>query len=718
MGFVIESYVHMRLLVSLVCFISVLWIGCGGSKSQAKITEISPELLVFDSEGKAKHRDTGKVFSGLMVKRNTEGKIISSFTFKDGRRNGPSSEFYQNGAVKTEAKFKNDKLHGNFGEWFINGQKKIEGRFDNGLPIGVFREWGEDGKQEWELTATNGQLGDRKIIRNEDLKLSETDRKYLWDTEHHSTLMRKYGFVHAKEALLTHDEKALKAILAEDFIAWVPDSGFSVARDLGTASASRLEVNPEDLKQVGRDVFKNWLLKELSEISGKLNVKLHLITFAPSSRDTIKGVWKARVKLRAWAKGATGSREELILYMDWKLDFPDKHSLKAGAWLHECRITRRKRASANKPLMKNVATEIGLPVTQLHDNWKHGPDKTDTNTGGVFACDYNRDGITDLLVTDKVPSPKGASMRHYFFRGTKDGRMLNVTDEVGLGNTRIDLACFADIDGDGWVDMVTGMGHIYQNQKGQRFLKVDTNLIEASDMLSDGSGSGITVADYDRDGRLDLYIFRNDVNRLEGTWVDGKIGPGAANKLLRNLGGWRFENVTSVTDTDGGRRSTFTSVWLDANNDNWPDLYVINEYGNGVLLTNQGGNKRFKKTELMDRAADFGSMGLTAGDFNNDGNIDLYVASMYSKSGSRVIGNLRPDAYDATTMLKLQRMVAGSQLYSNLGDAKFKPVGKQFDVVAVGWAYGPTLVDFDNDGFLDIHATTGFISRTRDKPDG
>ena len=89
----------MRLLVSLVCFISVFWIGCGGSKSQAKMTEISPELLIFDSDGKAKHRDTGNVFSGLMVKRSPVGKLISSFTFKDGRRNGSSQEFYQNGTV-------------------------------------------------------------------------------------------------------------------------------------------------------------------------------------------------------------------------------------------------------------------------------------------------------------------------------------------------------------------------------------------------------------------------------------------------------------------------------------------------------------------------------------------------------------------------------------------------------------------------------------------
>ena len=91
---------------------------------------------------------------------------------------------------------------------------------------------------------------------------------------------------------------------------------------------------------------------------------------------------------------------------------------------------------------------------------------------------------------------------------------------------------------------------------------------------------------------------------------------------------------------------------------------------------------------------------------------------LYSKAGSRVSGNLRPNAYEPEVMAKLRRMVAGSQMYLNHGANKFEPVGKAVDVVSVGWAYGPTLADLDNDGFLDIYAPTGFISRTRDKPDG
>src|SRR5262249_585293 len=156
-------------------------------------------------------------------------------------------------------------------------------------------------------------------------------------------------------------------------------------------------------------------------------------------------------------------------------------------------------------------------------------------------------------------------------------------------------------------------------------------------------------------------------------------------------------------------RSCFSAVWLDANNDGWPDLYVINEFGSGVLLINQG-DGTFCEQALARGPGDFGSMGVTTGDIDNDGNIDLYVANMYSKTGNRVIGNVDPATYPADLLATMRSFVSGSQLHHNRGKGEFEQLGRAFHVSSVGWAYGPALVDLDNDGWLDLYATAGFVS--------
>jgi hypothetical protein len=231
-----------------------------------------------------------------------------------------------------------------------------------------------------------------------------------------------------------------------------------------------------------------------------------------------------------------------------------------------------------------------------------------------------------------------------------------------------------------------------------------------------GDVSGIAVADYDRDGRLDLYVARLGPSKVS-TWLDGKCDGHGGNLLFRNKGNWQFEEVAAASGATGGDRSTFTAIWFDANNDGWPDLYVSNEFGNGVLLVNQG-DGTFREQALVQGPGDFGSMGAAAGDIDNDGLIDLYVANMYSKAGSRVIGNLAPGTYPDDLMATLRSFVAGSQLHRNRGNLQFEQLGRKYQVAAVGWAYGPALVDLDNDGWLDLYATAGFVSQNRKEPDG
>jgi hypothetical protein len=403
-----------------------------------------------------------------------------------------------------------------------------------------------------------------------------------------------------------------------------------------------------------------------------------------------------------------GKPAEVILYLEYTVPEPTEENLTKPGWMHQAALVQVQVAKAPHYLLRDVTAESGIDVQKLHDNWKLKKDElVKPNTGGVYLCDFNRDGILDILVTDL----RSVAL----YQGLPGGKFRNVTAEVGLPATMEpgpELAAVVDLDGDGWEDIILG-DHIYRNIGGKEFTDVTglTNLRFPRDAV------GIAIADYDRDGLLDLYITRPG-DRKKDSWLTGRSGdPTKGNQLWRNRGHWFFENVTVKSGTAAGNRSSFSAVWLDANNDGWPDLYVINEFGSGVLLVNnQDGT--FREHLLAEGPNDFGSMGITCGSIENDDNIDIYSANMYSKAGTRVIGNVLPGTYDEAIMERMRHFVQGSQLWKNRGGLKFEPLAQKFQVAAVGWAYGPALIDLDNDGWLDLYATAGFVSQSRAEPDG
>jgi hypothetical protein len=230
------------------------------------------------------------------------------------------------------------------------------------------------------------------------------------------------------------------------------------------------------------------------------------------------------------------------------------------------------------------------------------------------------------------------------------------------------------------------------------------------------SNAAIALADYDRDGRIDVYVARTNLSMAD-SWLEGYTSNALPNQLWHNEGNWKFREVTRESGTDGGSRSAFTALWLDANGDRWPDLYVPNEFGNGVLLINRQDGV-FAPASLTEGPCDFGTMGATCGDIDNDGRLDIYSANMYSKAGSRILGNVPDGMFPGPILAKMRRFVTGSQLHHNLPGLKFEQLGPKYQIAAVGWAYGPVLADLDNDGWQDLFATCGYISQDRTKPDG
>lgn len=575
-----------------------------------------------------------------------------------------------------------------------------------------------------------------------DLCMEQGQRESLWDIEHHGNVLVKFGFRSLSDALGRADRPAVATMLHDGFTGEVPRQSREVRLTSPAVQVVREEGADSPRQTLRAEEWLARLFAYRDQFRQPPRVQVSLMTLAPAEPDRPEGLWQGTAVLRLAGEVEPGRPAEVTLHLQYRLPEPTEPLFEQPGWLRSCAVTQALVGKSTHPLFRDVTADSGIDPKPLHDNWYQRQKLP--NTGGVYVCDFNRDGILDILLTDV----NGV----FLYQGLPGGKFRDVTAQVGLPAGRAlpgTLAAFADLDGDGWEDLILA-DRVYRNDGGQRFVDVTsrTNLRIPEDV------NGIVVADYDRDGRLDLYLTHvaRQGKACSTSYLDGHSGDTDGNQLWRNRGNWQFEDVTAKSGADGGRRSAFTAVWFDANDDGWPDLYVPNEFGNGVLLINQR-DGTFREAALTAGPCDFGTMGATCGDIDNDGRIDLYAANMYSKAGSRVIGNVKPGTYPEDIMTRMRRFVAGSQLHRNLGirneelgirekgstghpspasdpsfsslnpnssplAPSFEQLGQAWQVAAVGWAYGPVLADLDNDGWLDLYAPCGFLSNSRTDPDG
>ena len=189
---------------------------------------------------------------------------------------------------------------------------------------------------------------------------------------------------------------------------------------------------------------------------------------------------------------------------------------------------------------------------------------------------------------------------------------------------------------------------------------------------------------------------------------------GAPNALFRNLGDWQFENVTKKVGLDANNtRFSFAASWEDFDNDGDLDIYVANDFGRNNLYRNDDG--RFSDVTAVAGVEDIASgMSVTWGDYNGDGLMDLYVSNMFSSAGNRITYQRQFRAGDDPQVLgRLQRMTRGNTLFQNMGDGTFRDVSVEAAVTMGRWAWGSKFVDFNNDGREDIVVANGFITNDR-----
>jgi hypothetical protein len=537
--------------------------------------------------------------------------------------------------------------------------------------------------------------------------LAEAKQKRIWDSEHATFELETYFGKAFQKAVRDRDAEAIEAFFIDPAsVSLIPDSG-GLTDSAATVSETRADAStlePVDVAGLASQLIQS--VAPMKEIQGSKLRVLHLET-----DDELN--WTSRILLEF--SGLTSDQQPYLLESQHTLGltFSSDDDIQAGrivtAWRDDSRSLRR----SDGVLMKEVTKSAGLANLPLPDNWEMSAPQRSQYWFQVAVADFNKDNYPDIAAATISGKP-------LLLQSEAGKRFVDITDKMRLRSWEREhmesLATWIDFNNDSWPDLLLG-NRLYRNVSGKAFLDVTAK----SGLRFGHEPMGATVADYDCDGLADLYIlYQHDAVQptTRMPWV-GDSKTGVRNQLWHNEGGGRFRDVTEESNAGGGMRHSFAAVWHFVDDDQYPDLYIANDFGQNVHLRNRG-DGTFEDISSEAATADFAtSMGVSTGDLNNDGRPELYVANMYSKMGRRIIGNVCNEDYPAGIYDQIQGSCTGNRLYTLQGDSKaFQEISELAGVNEVGWAYAPSMADFDSDGLLDIYATTGFMSAQRGKPDG
>ena len=340
----------------------------------------------------------------------------------------------------------------------------------------------------------------------------------------------------------------------------------------------------------------------------------------------------------------------------------------------------------------DVTASAGITYKQNH-NLAPGPL---FQTGGAAAADYDNDGLVDLFVTRL----DGADV---LYRNMGNGTFQNVSAAAGFtANLPTNGAAWGDINNDGYPDLYvtscgnTGVGdtrnYLYINDGHGHFTE---QAVQRGADIGGASryGMSVTFGDYDGDGYLD--IFTTD-------W--GNDASVSTSRLLHNLGAanpGHFQDVTHAAGLDvyrpssfyGGGTDTnayrFTPIFTDLDRDGHPDLVITGDFKTSQIFWNNGNGTFTDGTAAAGMGTDEDGMGMTVGDYNGDGKMDVFISALVDN----------PPSIEKHS---------GNRLYRNNGDRTFTDVTDLAGVRDSGWSWGTTFLDHDNDGDLDLFVTNGW----------
>lgn len=309
----------------------------------------------------------------------------------------------------------------------------------------------------------------------------------------------------------------------------------------------------------------------------------------------------------------------------------------------------------------------------------------DEISGGVAAGDVDGDGLVDLFVVRGTIGPS------LLFLNQGDGHFVESAAAAGLALEGRTLSgpAFADWDGDGDVDLFVGAvedarPRLFRNDGAGRFEEI-TGVDVGRDTFSAAFG------DVNRDGALDLFL----------THWGSVIGPGSSEHLFLGDGAGRFEDASIASGVTAAfpvptpffagntLDFSFTPNLTDIDGDGWLDVLLTSDFGTSQVLKNQRDGTFIDVTPPT--ISDENGMGAAIGDYDNDGDLDWFVTSIFDPDGV-------PEGNWGVT---------GNRLYRNDGSGHFEDVTEAAGVRVGFWGWGACFADFDNDGHLDLFHVNG-----------
>ena len=358
----------------------------------------------------------------------------------------------------------------------------------------------------------------------------------------------------------------------------------------------------------------------------------------------------------------------------------------------------------------NVGREAGLNAKTIFGGEHKNKYLLETTGCGVAFYDYDNDGWLDIFLVNGSRLegfPKGSEPTSHLFRNNRDGTFTDVTVKAGVAHSGWGQAvCVGDYDNDGWDDLFVtyfGKNVLYHNNGDGTF----TDVSEKAGVAGTGTrwNTGCAFVDYDRDGKLDLFV-ANYIDLDLATAPVPESGPclyksvmvacgppglkGGKNILYHNNGDGTFSDVS---ESSGILRANGTYglgvLTADFDNDGWPDIYVANDSTASALYQNKK-NGKFEDVAIEAGCAlspdgkPQAGMGVSAADYDLDGNLDIIKTNFAGDTPS---------------------------LYHNQGGANFEDAtfsaGLGAHTQFLGWGCG--FFDMDNDGWPDILICNGHV---------